>query len=63
MWVRKSFLERDWERRQREKEFKLELLVACLLGGLWLLFDQKSLWNILLFIADGGFIYILDLLG
>ena len=63
MWVRKSFLERQWERRQREKEFQLELLVACLLGGLWLLFDQKSLWNIVLFIAHGGFIYILAFIG
>ena len=63
MWVRKSFLERDWERRQREKEFKIELLVACLLGGLALLFYQKSLWNIVLFINDGGFIYILAFIG
>jgi hypothetical protein len=59
MWVRKPFLELQWEMKQRQKVFHLELWLSSLLGVMALFFYQKSLWGILLFIGNGGFIFIL----
>lgn len=59
MWVRKSFLELHWEMKQRQKVFRLELWLSSLLGVAALFFYQKSLWGILLFIGNGGFVFIL----
>ena len=55
MWVRKSFLELQWEMKQRQKVFHLELWLSSLLGVMALFLYQKSLWGILLFIGNGGF--------